>query len=431
MTPNIRLFALCAAALLCVATATDALSKRNVALVLGNGGYANVGRLSNPVNDASLVSTSLRTIGFEVTTLVDADRPATEKALLEFSKESAGADVALVFYAGHGIQYQGKNYLLPVDASLDNEMALRLETVDVDLVLQAMGTARTKLLFLDACRNNPFTNRLQLSGGNRSVSRGLARIEAATSGTLIAFSTSPDDVASDGTGANSPFASALARYLKEPGLEIRQVLTRVRAEVINATGNKQTPWENSSLLGDLYLGGRGSSTAQAPMALPTPAPDDAAWERAVSDGSEAALETFAMSFPDSRWTSTALRMIANLQAAAAATSVSTGRPTREQLRAALVGRWELAEGDGFAIFGCEPKTITWTDRDFDNLMMAGEMIDNPFGLPSGTYQYAITQTRKVYVYGDEYRKLTKGFINWDVEKWSKCLWRRASGSPQN
>ncbi len=246
--------------------ASPAAEARRVALVIGNGSYQHTTRLPNPGSDAKALARTLRTLNFdEVTGLTDLDRPRMERAVLEFGRRASGADVALVFFAGHGIQMDGRNYLLPVDARLEDDLALRVEAVNLDLVLDAVSGAGTRLVVLDACRNNPFLSRMRVSGANRNVSRGLAPVDAALGGTLIAFSTSPGDVAADGDGGNSPFTSALVRHLAQPGLEIRQVFTRVRADVLAQTGKRQTPWENSSLLGDVYLAGSGMSVVN-----PTP-----------------------------------------------------------------------------------------------------------------------------------------------------------------
>jgi len=413
--------------ILCVSGMKANAAERKVALLLGNSSYAHVTRLPNPVNDTRLVGEALKNLGFEVTVLTDATRASTERALLEFSRKSSGADVALVFYAGHGIQYEGKNYLLPVDASLDNELALRLESVDVDLILGAMSSARTRLLFLDACRNNPFTNRLQLSGGSRSVSRGLARIEASASGTLIAFSTSPDDVASDGNGENSPFSASLAKFLATPGLEIRQVLTRVRAAVIAETAGRQTPWENSSLLGDLYLSGTSAETASTPSPPQPASTEDVVWEQALQDGSIESLTAYVEAFPASKWRPSAERLIAGLQSAQSAEHTVPTRPTRDALREAFVGRWELATGvDGFMWVGCYPRAFDASNRNFERLL-AADLIrpeDDPIGLPPSTFEYKEPAAR-MFVTGDEMRILRKGFANWDVEKAKNCVWKRA------
>ncbi len=241
---------------------------RRVALVVGNGQYAATTPLPNPVRDADLLSTSLQRVGFEVQTLRNAPKAQMERELLQFARRAQGASVALVYFAGHGLQMEGRNYVLPVDVKLEDDMAVSLESIELNQLLRVVQGASTRLVVLDACRNNPFAARMRMTGATRSISRGLARVDTATRGTLIAFSTSPDDVAADGSGQYSPFAQSLAKHITQPGLEIRQVFTRVRADVLAQTGERQVPWENSSLLGDLYLAG----AAGNPMATVAPEP---------------------------------------------------------------------------------------------------------------------------------------------------------------
>jgi formylglycine-generating enzyme required for sulfatase activity/uncharacterized caspase-like protein len=241
-------------------------SNRRVALVVGNGQYAATTPLPNPVRDAELLSASLQRVGFEVQTLRNAPKAQMERELLQFARRAQGASVALVYFAGHGLQMEGRNYVLPVDVKLEDDMAVSLESIELNQLLRVVQGASTRLVVLDACRNNPFAARMRMTGATRSISRGLARVDTATRGTLIAFSTSPDDVAADGSGQHSPFAQSLAKHITQPGLEIRQVFTRVRADVLAQTGERQIPWENSSLLGDLYLAG----AAGNPMATVVP-----------------------------------------------------------------------------------------------------------------------------------------------------------------
>lgn len=245
---------------------TDASGERRIALVIGNGAYTSVGALANPSNDARTVARGLRDIGFQVSEGIDLSRAAMEKVLRAFMRDALTARVALVFYAGHGVQIDGKNYLLPVDVRTDTVQALISGMTDVDLLLAGLdGQIRTNIIILDACRDNPLAQpKPAQAGGGRSVGvrSGLAAPAVlgagATrgAGTLIAFATAPGQVALDGTGANSPFSTALVRHLATPGLEVQQMLTRVRADVVASTVNKQVPWSNSALLGEVYLAGK-------------------------------------------------------------------------------------------------------------------------------------------------------------------------------
>jgi uncharacterized caspase-like protein len=226
-----------------------------VALVIGNGRYRHAQALTNPANDASDVAASLRTLGFDVIEGRDLDKRGLEDKVREFSRKLDHARLALFFYAGHGIQVGGKNFLIPVDAKLERQGDLSFETLDVAQVLAQMeAEPRVNLVFLDACRDNPLSRSFARTLGARSASvgQGLASIQSAV-GTLIAYATQPDAVALDGTGRNSPFTTALLKHMNTPGLEIASLMRRVRADVIQATNGKQVPWDHSSLLGDVVL----------------------------------------------------------------------------------------------------------------------------------------------------------------------------------
>ncbi len=244
---------------------TPAAIGRRLALVIGNGAYAQAGKLGNPVNDARLIAKNLRSLGFEVMEGFDLDRRRLRQLGDDFLRSAATARLALVYYAGHGLQIDGRNYLVPVDADLAAASDPLNELVEVDTMLTGLDDQiRTNIVVLDACRDNPL---VQQAGSAPGVARSLrlrSGLAAPSSlgkgatlgaGTLLAFATAPGDVALDGAGENSPFSAALARHISTPGLEIQQMLTRVRAEVVAATGNKQVPWSNSSLLGDVYLVG--------------------------------------------------------------------------------------------------------------------------------------------------------------------------------
>lgn len=229
---------------------------RRVALVIGNGDYAHVEPLPNPANDARAMAEALKGVSFEVVTRQDLDRQATVETLSDFAGRLEGAEVGLFFYAGHGLQVDGVNYLVPVDARLSRAADVFLSLVSLEQVLQVMETeVPTRLVFLDACRDNPLARSLSRSlGATRStaVGQGLARIDTAV-GTLIAYATAPGDVAEDGAGENSPFTAALLDHIATPGLEARQVLSRVRQAVHQETEGRQVPWDSSSLMGDFYF----------------------------------------------------------------------------------------------------------------------------------------------------------------------------------
>ena len=237
-------------------TSAWAVEKR-VALVVGVSAYTNVGPLTNPTKDARLIAPLLRQLGFETTLLLDPDRAALAAAVSDFSERVEGAAVALFYFAGHGMQIDGHNYLLPTDARVERRADLDFAVMDLQTVLKHMEAPnRVNLVFLDACRDNPTLSRsLSAWAGARSAagSRGLAREDRASQGMLIAYATAPGEVAADGEGGNSPFTAALAKNLALPGVEVRQIMTRVRVEVMRATNQRQQPWDHSSLNQEFYF----------------------------------------------------------------------------------------------------------------------------------------------------------------------------------
>jgi hypothetical protein len=248
----------------------EAPAKR-VALVIGNSAYQHAGHLPNPKNDATDVAAALEQMGFLVILGTDLDKVNMERTIRRFAQAAKGAQVGLLFYAGHGIQVAGQNYLVPIDAKLDDASGLDFELVRADLVQRTMEReAVTNLLFLDACRDNPLARNLARAMGTRSASigRGLAVVESGI-GTLISFSTQPGNVALDGDGRNSPYTGALVRNLGRGGQDISSLLIGVRREVMASTNNQQVPWEHSALTERFYFAGPESS---APPAAAAPAP---------------------------------------------------------------------------------------------------------------------------------------------------------------
>jgi Caspase domain len=228
-----------------------ATAEGRIALVIGNSAYSGLARLKNPMSDAKLMTRTLRNLGFDVAELLDADAEGMKKAIQQFGRriEQAGGDtVSLFYYAGHGLQVNGLNYLVPVNARIQRESDVEIEAVDAGLVLRQMEDAgsRVNLMILDACRNNP------LPRGWRSLSRGLAVVNAPR-GSLIAYSTAPGSVSMDGEGENSPYTQALAKAMQEPGLAAEEAFRHVRVRVLEATYGNQVPWESSSLTGAFYF----------------------------------------------------------------------------------------------------------------------------------------------------------------------------------
>jgi tetratricopeptide (TPR) repeat protein len=239
-------------------TAPVSINDRRVALVIGNSAYENAAALPNPVRDASLVADALRRTGFEtVTLLTDLRKDALVSALRDFAALAEAADWAVVYYAGHGMEVGGINYLVPTDARIAADRDIGFEAVPLEQVLNAAERARKlRLVILDACRDNPFANQMKrtLTVASRSVSRGLAAVEP-DAGTLVVYAAKDGETALDGEGNNSPFASAFVKNLPTPGLEVRRLFDFVRDDVMEATGRKQKPFSYGSISGrqDFYF----------------------------------------------------------------------------------------------------------------------------------------------------------------------------------
>jgi hypothetical protein len=275
--------------LLCVVLSTNAAwADRKVALVVGNSQYKNPSLvLLNPRNDAEDVAAVLRSLDFEVVLTVDANKRDFDLAMTQFARMATGADVAFFYYAGHALQYQGRNYLMPTDGELEDEVSLRYQMVMVDDIRAAVERADgVKIIVLDACRNNPVVDdlRKKMAGISRNIeaTRGLARIDKAL-GMVVAYSTAADDVAADGAGRNSPFTSALLRRLKEPGLEIGSMFRLIAADVNEKTHGRQRPETYVSLIGEYYLNEK----------------DRPVWDQIKDSSDPAAFRSFIAQFPTS------------------------------------------------------------------------------------------------------------------------------------
>lgn len=236
-------------ALTLAASASPAFAETRVAFVVGNGAYTTVDKLPNPPNDAQDIAAALQPLGFKVILGINVTKIEFDAKLREFSKAADGADVALFFYAGHGLQAKGVNHLIPVDAQIDSENDLDFASVTLEFVLKQMDRAGTKIVFLDACRNNPFARGLARSMGTRAMKEdgGLAITSAADIGTFIAYATQPGNVAGDGSGRNSPFTEPLKAKIATPGLSITDLMMEVRNIVSTNTHFAQVPWDNSAL----------------------------------------------------------------------------------------------------------------------------------------------------------------------------------------
>ncbi len=282
-------------------------NQKRVALVIGNSKYKHTTALKNPANDAREMAATLERLGFKVTTGVDLDRAAFETVVRSFARDLDGAESGVFFYAGHGLQVDGVNYLLPVDAQIEREADVRFNTLKLGEVLEDMGrSCPTNLIFLDACRNNPLTRSLASAMGHRSVAvgKGLATLQTAP-GAFIAFATQPDNVAIDGEGANSPFTTALLRFLEAPGLLIDELMYKVRAAVFDATGRQQVPWHHSSLFnpfrfreGYARLEGQGEGDP---------------WALIKKSGKPGLIRSFVDQFPDSEEANEGRALLAGME----------------------------------------------------------------------------------------------------------------------
>jgi polyhydroxyalkanoate synthesis regulator phasin len=254
---GVRQFAMAWAAALVLASPVAWAADSRVALIIGNSNYANANKLANPANDAADMADHLKKLGFNVFLGLDLNKAGFDAKIRDFSAALEESGTAILFYAGHGLQVGGQNYLVPVDAKLARERDLEFEAVKLDFIMKQMELGRedkTNIVFLDACRDNPLSRSLARNMGTRStaVGQGLAQVDAGV-GTFVAYSTQPGNVALDGSGRNSPFTASLAKRMLEPGRNLTSVMIDVRKDVIASTGGKQVPWDHSALTGEFYF----------------------------------------------------------------------------------------------------------------------------------------------------------------------------------
>ena len=331
-----RLCPLLLAALL-ILGADPAFAGKRVALVLANSAYQNAPSLANPVNDGAVMAKTLKDAGFDVVdSRHDLTALETRRVLRDFADATRDADIAVVYYAGHGIEVDGSNYLIPVDAKLERDTDVYDEALSLDRVLVAVEPAKQlRLVILDACRDNPFGKTMKRTLASRGIGRGLAQVEPAGTNTLIAYSAKAGFTAQDGDGANSPFTIALSKHLTTPGLDVRRAFGFVRDDVLKATGNKQEPFVYGSLGGeDVPL--VPVKAAPAPVAAAAPATNPQAdmrrdYELALQVGNKAAWEAFLAQHPDGFYANLAKLQIDKIQA--------------EQVHAAAIEKAKQAEAE--------------------------------------------------------------------------------------
>lgn len=307
-----------------------------VALVIGNSKYKHTPSLPNPTNDAADVAAELRKLGFAVIEKVDLDKASMDRAIRDFAEKLSGAKIGLFFYAGHGLQVGGQNYLVPIDAKLASASAIDFEMVRLDLVHRAMEReASTNILMMDACRDNPLARNLARALGTRStqVGRGLAVVESGE-GTLISFSTQPGNVALDGTGRNSPYAGALLKHLATPGEDLPTILINVRKDVMKATDRRQVPWEHSAMTAKFYFTPPKEGPQEVELQF---------WASVKDSTSPGVLRTYVERFPDGEFVPIARALIEHYEQrlkVEEAAREEAARRREEERKAAEVKRLE-------------------------------------------------------------------------------------------
>jgi uncharacterized caspase-like protein len=302
--------------------ASPALAEKRVALVIGNSAYQKVAKLPNPANDATSIAGMFKSAGFDlVETKLNVAANDLRKTLREFGTRSRDADVAVIYFAGHGIELDGNNYLIPVDATLETDTDVLDEAVPLDRVLYAVEPAKQlRLVILDACRDNPFAKTMKRTIASRAVGRGLAKVEPTSPNTMIAFAAKAGSTASDGDSKNSPYAAAIVEHLPKPGLDLRRAFGFVRDDVLKNTGNKQEPYVYGS------LGGNDVPLVPLKPAATEPQADPQAavrrdYELALQLGTREVWDAFLRTYPDGFYAELAkgqLKRVAAEEARAAA-----------------------------------------------------------------------------------------------------------------
>ncbi|MDA9407854.1 caspase family protein [Bradyrhizobium sp. CCBAU 45384] len=317
----------------------SAHAEKRVALVMGNSAYKNVARLANPANDAALVGGMFKKAGFDtIDVKLDLNVVDMRKALREFGGKAREADVAVVYYAGHGIELDGTNYLIPTDAALETDTDVLDEAFPLDRVLFAIEPAKQlRLVILDACRDNPFAKTMKRTVASRAIGRGLAKVEPTSPNTMIAFAAKAGSTASDGDAKNSPFATALVERLPTPGLDLGKAFRFVRDDVLKSTGNKQEPFVYGSLGGDDVSLVPAKPVVTAPQG-PQANPQDSIrrdYELALQAGNRDAWEAFLQAYPDGFYAGLARAQLKNVAAEEARAAAAAKARQAEDEKARL------------------------------------------------------------------------------------------------
>lgn len=313
-----------------------ALAEKRVALVVGNSNYKNAAVLPNPANDAAAVAATLKGAGFDIVdSRLDLSIADMRRVLRDFADQARDSDMAVVYYAGHGIEIDGTNYLIPTDATLERDTDIYDEAFSLDRVLLAIEPARQlRLVIVDACRNNPFAETMKRTVTSRTVSRGLARIEPTTTNTLVAFAAKAGLTALDGNSKNSPYATALVKYIATPGLDLRRAFGFIRDDVLQATGNRQEPYVYGS------LGGADVALVPAKLVASTTTANPQSgmrrdYELALQLGNKDALNAFLAQYPEGYYASLAKLQLAKVAAEETRVAATEKARLAEQERARL------------------------------------------------------------------------------------------------
>jgi uncharacterized caspase-like protein len=319
--------------------ASDGFGRR-IALVIGNSAYMHTAPVENPRNDAADITATLKELGFQVFGGRDLDKAAMDGLIRNFAESLAGAQMGLFFYAGHGLQVGGQNYLVPVDAKLSSAVALDFETVRLELVQRTMERAvNTNIIILDACRDNPLARNLARALGTRSsaVGRGLAAMESGE-GTLISFSTQPGNVALDGAGRNSPFAEGLLKHIRTPGDDLPSILINVRNHVMAATARRQVPWEHSALTAKVYFTPPKSKgpTAEQQMEL-------AFWASVKDSSNAAVIATYLERYPKGEFAPVARALVEHYESRRKLEQAKQDDDLKRQAHAAMAAQAKRME----------------------------------------------------------------------------------------
>ncbi len=320
--------------------APSAAEARKVALIIGNGDYANTSRLVNPANDIKIIAASARQAGFDdVTIAADLAVNDFQKAMRDFRAKADGAEVAMVYYAGHGIEAQGKNWLIPTDAQLKSDLDLPYEAINLDRLMESVSGAQIRMVVLDSCRNNPFGRSWR--SGTRAVVNGLAGVEA--DDVLVIFAAAPGQTAADGTSGNSPFATSLAKRLPQPDMPVQLLGGLIRDDVLQATAGSQRPFVSASITGTpVYLVPRSAPAAVPAASGDRSALEDLLWKGATAENSVRAFNAYLAEFPGGKFAGQATGNIDRLMKSPATTAPVTSIAAATAAPASAARRFTLS-----------------------------------------------------------------------------------------